>query len=325
MNNCQKDNKTYKKALEKIKNDECYKPNCCLVGPTGPRGEADTITIRNTITSMPGEEARVIDNGFSGNHILDFIIPQGPMGPTGTGISILGSYDSYDELLKEHPTGNIGDSYLVLDDLYVWSDNNKKWQNAGTVRGPAGLQGPTGPKGDIGPTGPSGVTNTRSSYIVTFNNGTDVDGIKVESNERLPIDRLELDISNLITLDSKNKTINFNEIGYYKITFTVSAYPAVNDIDFDPTKDIVSVGFKEIDTDNAYVGVGQWVYNAEPVQLLGQGIITITNKDVSYELVNLGKYPIYLLTPDIAYIASKSYFSNSLVTMVIEYLGRQGA
>ena len=325
MDICQRDNKIYKKALEKIKNDEFCKPNCCLIGPTGPRGESDTLTIRNTITGEAGTEAKVIDNGIGGNHILDFIIPQGPIGPTGTGISILGSYDSYNDLVKEHPVGNIGDSYLVSNDLYIWSDNNKKWQNVGTVRGPIGPIGPTGPKGDFGPTGPSGITYIRSSYIVTFNDGTDIDGIKVESNERLPIDRMELDVSNLITLNPNDRTIKFNETGYYKIMFTVSAYPAVNDIEFDPTKDIVSIGFRQTNTDNAYIGVGQWVYNAEPVELIGQGIIAVIDKEETYELANLGKYPIYLLTPDIKNIASKSYFSNPLITIIIEYLGRQGA
>lgn len=313
MSNCQKDNKTYKKALEKIKNDELCKPSCCFIGPTGPRGEADTLTIRNTITAESGTDAKVIDSGIDGNHILDFVIPQGP---PGTGISILGSYNSYDELLKEHPVGNIGDSYLIGEDLYVWSDNKKDWQDAGKVKGP---------RGPIGPTGPSGTANFRSAYIVTFNDGTSIDGIEVESNKRLPIDRVELDISSLVTIDSINKTIKFNELGYYKISFTVSAYPAVNDVDFDPTKDIVSIGFREINTDNSYIGVGQWVYNAEPVQLLGQGIIAVIDKENLYELVNLGKYPIYLLTPDIRNIESKSYFSNSLITMIIEYLGRQGS
>lgn len=329
MNNCQNNEKIYKKALKKICNDEkCQQKNCTIIGPTGPRGEADTLTIRNTITSAPGSEAKVIDSGTGTNHILDFVIPQGQIGPTGAGINVLGSYDSYEQLLKEHPVGNTNDSYLVKDDLYIWVDNNKDWQDVGTIRGPIGLtgpSGPTGPKGDIGPTGPSGVNFSRAAYIVTFNDGTSVDGIKIESNERIPIDRMELDVSNLITLDSTNKTIKFNETGYYKITFTVSAYPAVNDIEFDPTKDIVSVGFRQINTDNAYIGVSQFVYNAEPVQLLGQGIIAVIDKEITYELANLGKYPIYLLTPDIANIATTSYFSNPLVTIVIEYLGRQGA
>lgn len=256
MNNCQNNEKIYKKALKKICNDEkCQQKNFTIIGPTGPRGEADTLTIRNKITSAPDSEAKVIDNGTGTSHILDFVIPQG----------------------------------------------------------------------QIGPTGPSGFNFSRTAYIVTFNDGKSANGIKIESKKRIPIDRMELDVSNLTTLDSTNKTIKFNETGYYKITFTISAYPAVNDIEFDPTKDIVSVGFRQINTDNAYIGVSQFVYNAEPVQLLGQGIIAVIDKEITYELINLGKYPIYLLTPDIANIATTSYFSNPLVTIVIEYLGRQGA
>ena len=95
----------------------------------------------------------------------------GPTGPAGSSISILGSYDNLSDLINEHPTGNIGDGYIVGDDLYVWSLNEDKWINVGTIKGPTGpagpqgirgltgevgAQGPTGPKGDIGMQGPTG-------------------------------------------------------------------------------------------------------------------------------------------------------------------------
>lgn len=48
-------------------------------------------------------------------------------GPAGTVVNILGSYKSYDDLKKYHTTGNIGDSYLVNKDLYVWSDKKNDW------------------------------------------------------------------------------------------------------------------------------------------------------------------------------------------------------
>ena len=136
---------------------------------------------------------------------------------------------------------------------------------------------------------------------------------------------MELDVSNLLELDEKEGLIKFNVAGYYRIFFTVSAYPSVNDVEFDPTKDIVSIGFKERNTDNVYLGVGQWVYNAEPVELSACGIIAVVDTAVTYELSNLGKYKIFLQTPDLTNLSSKSYFSNSLVTLVIDYLGKQGA
>lgn len=176
----------------------------------------------------------------------------------------------------------------------------------------------------MGPTGPAGPLLLRSAYLVTFNHSTDPNGVMVNSLENIPIERVELDVSNLLTVDMVNNTIKFNVTGYYKIFFTISAYPQVHGQDFDPTKDIVSVGFREHGTDNVYVGVGEFVYNGEPVELTASGIIAVVNTDTSYELANLGKYPIYLETPDMVNISSDSYFANSLVTIVIDYLGRQG-
>ena len=81
----------------------------------------------------------------------------------------------------------------------------------------------------------------RSAYLVTFNDATSSDGISVPADERLPIDRLELDISDIITLDTNEETIQFNVEGYYKIKFTVSAYAQQSNTEFDPTKDFVSL------------------------------------------------------------------------------------
>ena len=123
---------------------------------------------------------------------------------------------------------------------------------------------------------------------------------------------MELDVSNLLELDEKEGLIKFNVAGYYRIFFTVSAYPSVNDVEFDPTKDIVSIGFKETNTDNVYLGVGQWVYNAEPVELSACGIIAVVDTAVTYELSNLGKYKIFLrnLTFGVFYIIELRLFSS---------------
>lgn len=91
--------------------------------------------------------------------------PTGPTGSTGSGVSVLGSYATLLLLQTDTPVGNIGDAYIVGSDLYVWSDLNQEWYNAGPFVGPTGAtgatgangpQGITGPTGDTGPTGPSG-------------------------------------------------------------------------------------------------------------------------------------------------------------------------
>ncbi len=181
------------------------------------------------------------------------------------------------------------------------------------------------PQGPTGPTGPAGVNIARSAYLTTFNDGTSANGITVQSGDRLPIDREELDISSLITLDTSDETIRFNVAGYYKITFTVSAYVFYSNSTFDPTTDFVSLGFKLVNTDDVYIGTSQWVLNETPIQLVGQGIISVNDTTALYELVNLGPKNICLNSPDLKNTVSTSYFTNSLITIVIEYLGRQGA
>ena len=55
----------------------CKCSNFYIVGPTGPKGEAVIIEVRNTITVDPSQDARVIDTYRAGKHILDFEIPRG--------------------------------------------------------------------------------------------------------------------------------------------------------------------------------------------------------------------------------------------------------
>lgn len=184
---------------------------------------------------------------------------------------------------------------------------------------PQGIPGPTGP------TGPDGTNIARSAYIVTFNNGTVTsDGIVVDSEERLPLDLLELDISNLVTLDTANETIQFNIPGYYKISFTVSAYAKhLNGTSFEPDTDIVSLGIRKENTDLVYIGTSGWTPDEISREFVGQGIISVVTTTEKYVLENLGQAEIYLNSPNLNTLASTSYFSTPLITVVIEYLGRQ--
>ena len=56
-----------------------------------------------------------------------------------------------------HPTGNTGDSYLILGDLHVWDSVNSNWDNVGTIQGPQGAIGATGETGPQGPQGIQGI------------------------------------------------------------------------------------------------------------------------------------------------------------------------
>ena len=103
--------------------------------------------------------------------IYPMVGPRGPKGDKGDGISILGDYESYEELIKSHPTGNTGDCYLIGGVLYVWNKDKITWDNVGNIQGSAGPQGekgimgPPGAVGSIGPTGPTARCNKSSIYI----------------------------------------------------------------------------------------------------------------------------------------------------------------
>ena len=108
-------------------------------GPAGPQGE-------------PGPKGDTGNTGPSGD--TGPAGPTGDTGATGTGLTIKGSYSTYEELINDHPIGNDGDSYLVNGSLYVWNGN--AWENVGNIKGEKGDTGETGAKGDTGVKGDTG-------------------------------------------------------------------------------------------------------------------------------------------------------------------------
>lgn len=110
-----------------------------IQGERGERGEQG-------IQGIQGEQGPQGERGPQGE--------QGPQGETGAGVSILGSYDTVADLEREHPTGNVGDAYIVGEYLYVWTGS--AWENVGVIRGPQGPQGEQGPQGPQGIQGETG-------------------------------------------------------------------------------------------------------------------------------------------------------------------------
>lgn len=108
-------------------------------GPQGPKGD----------TGAKGDKGDTGDRGPKGD--------KGEPGKDGTGINVLGSFNTVDELETAYPIGTAGDAYLINGDLYVWSATEVEWVNAGNIQGPQGLKGEKGDKGDKGDTGAQGI------------------------------------------------------------------------------------------------------------------------------------------------------------------------
>ena len=70
----------------------------------GDKGDSETISINSTITGEPNDQAQVIDTVVGLNHNLDFIIPRGIQGPTGS----KGEIGPKGEKGEQGPKGDIG-------------------------------------------------------------------------------------------------------------------------------------------------------------------------------------------------------------------------
>lgn len=115
-------------------------------GPRGPQGEPGDIGPQGP----QGEQGPIGPEG-----------PQGEKGDPGTSFTVLGQFNTLDELKSAHPTGNTGDAYAVglpesSTSVYIWDSDINDWANIGSLQGPAGPEGPQGPKGDTGSAGPEG-------------------------------------------------------------------------------------------------------------------------------------------------------------------------
>lgn len=139
-------------------------------GETGPKGDT-------------GDTGATGDTGPAG--------ATGDTGATGAATTIKGSYNSYQELIVAHPTGSLGDSYIVDGSLYVWNGN--AWENVGNIKGDTGATGPkgdtgntgsTGAKGDTGATGPKGDTGATGAT------GATGQGSDEEAGWKLPVDQI---------------------------------------------------------------------------------------------------------------------------------------
>lgn len=135
-----------------------------VLSPSAPMTVGDLISDNNgslfTVTSIVNETTVHVSNVISG---VSFKGPQGEKGTDGapgkdgTGVTILGSYDSLESLKAEHPTGNAGDAYLVNGHLYVWDTVGSDWKDVGTIQGPKGDKGEPGTDGTNGTPGKDGL------------------------------------------------------------------------------------------------------------------------------------------------------------------------
>lgn len=154
-------------------------------GDTGDKG----VKGETGATGQQGEQGSKGDTGDTGP--IGDTGPAGPIGDTGAtgaGLTIKGSYNTYQELVNAHPTGNATDSYLVDGSLYVWNGN--AWESVGNLKGDTGATGPKGDTGDSGVKGDTGNTGPKGDTGATGATGATGQGSDEEAGWKLPVDQI---------------------------------------------------------------------------------------------------------------------------------------
>lgn len=135
--------------------------------PKGDDGTAASVSV-GTVTS--GATASISARGTSSDVILDFVLPKGDQGDPGTGLTLLGVYATYADLIAAHPTGTRGNAYYVGDDtsgvVYLWDPDTTAWVNVGELKGPKGDTGAT-------PSFSIGTVTTGATSAVSVSGTTD--------------------------------------------------------------------------------------------------------------------------------------------------------
>ena len=104
-----------------------------LTQPTTPTEQQPYLWSRTIYTYANNQTSITYGLSVRGNNGQD--------GQDGHDIEILGSYDTMEELIEAHPTGEIGQNYIVGGDLVVWDDDNNEWKDVGRIQGPSGFDG----------------------------------------------------------------------------------------------------------------------------------------------------------------------------------------
>lgn len=191
-----------------------------------------------------------IKNKLHSIGIYPMVGVQGPKGEKGDNLKILGTYNSYDELIREHPTGIGGDCYLVNGILYFWNENIRSFENGGSI------VGPTGPSEGISIEGT--ITAEPGTKAIVKDN---FDGLVHNLSFIIPKGEPGKEISNPTSYDSI-LFVSFAQANFSKImTFQeIVAIPDDNDyfkLNDDTNITIVNKGIYEITLCGQISGVDQ--------------------------------------------------------------------
>lgn len=126
----------------------------------------------------------------------------GKDGKDGTGVTIIGSLPSEDDLPS---TGNMGDAYLINGFLYVW--NGTVWENVGEIQGPEG-------KSAYDLAVQNGFVGTMEEWLESLKGGIGPPGPEGPPGKDADLTEVNQEIANLQQTVSDNKTEVTEHLGH---------------------------------------------------------------------------------------------------------------
>lgn len=95
-----------------------------------------------------------VKHGYDGTEEQWLQSLKGETGAQGKGFTVLGRYNSYEDLIAAVTEPEPGDAYNIGTadpyDVYMWDGVNETWTNIGTLKGERGEPGAPGPQGEPG-------------------------------------------------------------------------------------------------------------------------------------------------------------------------------
>ena len=199
--------------------------------------------------------------------------PQGAQGPAGSGLFILDTYETLEELKAAHPTGISGNAYLIGTApnfmMYIWSISKSEWVNAGSIAAPSPSTSVPLQDADVGSTG--------------------VENAYARGDHAHPHDDSKLDKA------SSDETAVYGVSGSDQILFPFSTFATTSELEQKQDKLVSGTNIKTINN-TALLGEGNISVGADlNLELLWENSSTSTAFSAQTITLNLSSYKLFLL------------------------------
>ena len=222
--------------------------------------------------------------------------PAGPQGPQGEPLKILGTYATLSDLQAAHPTGNVGDLYMVGSNnnfiLYVWDSNTNAWTSIGSLSSPSAYD--NAPLMDN--IASAGISNlyargdhvhpkdtSKQDVLVSGTNIKTINNTSLLGNGDISVQAVLVSGSNIKTINN-NSVLGEGDITLQDVLVSGTNIKTINNISVLGSGDIsvqeVLVSGTNIKTINNTSVLGSGDISVQPLLVSGTNIKTINNQSL---------------------------------------------